>query len=56
MPGLQAEFDRDGSAAFVFDVLELVKQRDDPAFDYAAELETMLQLWSTELATPGGAR
>ena len=40
---------RHGADAFTFEVLDRVKQRDDPAFDYDAELETMLALWQAEL-------
>ena len=43
-----------GPEAFSFEVLDRVKQRDDPDFDYAAELQTMLQLWQAELA--GGSQ
>lgn len=53
---LQQEFDRHGPDAIVFEVLELVKQRDDPSFDYAAELDTLLQLWTSELAPAGGTQ
>lgn len=49
---LQQEWDRFGAQALCFETLELVKQRDDAAFDYAAELEVLLQLWTAELATP----
>lgn len=41
---LQAEWRRGGEAGLVFEVLELVKQRDDPAFDYAAELRALAQI------------
>jgi hypothetical protein len=38
-----------GPDGFVFEVLERVKQRDDPAFDHEAELQTLLALWQSEL-------
>lgn len=38
-----------GVGAFSFEVLDRVKQRDDPLFDYEAELDTLLQLWQAEL-------
>lgn len=53
---LQQDWDRLGPDAFRFDILELVQQREDAAFDYEAELELLLQLWASELpAVPGGA-
>ena len=39
-------------ARFSFEVLELVKERTDPAFDYAEELRVLLQLHREELC-PG---
>jgi hypothetical protein len=50
---LQQAWDRFGPDVLAFEVLELVKQRDDPSFDYAQELDTMLQLWSAEVAAQG---
>ena len=38
-----------GAQAFRFEVLDRVKQRDDPLFDYDAELQTLLSLWQGEL-------
>ncbi|OOG47402.1 GIY-YIG nuclease family protein [Polaromonas sp. A23] len=32
-----------------FEVIDLVKQRDDPAFDYKAELAGLLAMWREEL-------
>ena len=54
---LSGEWARHGAEAFTFEVLDRVKKRDDPAFDYAAELQTMLALWQAELgvAPAGGA-
>lgn len=37
---------------FAFEVLELLKERSDPAFDYASELSDMEQMYRTELC-PG---
>ena len=45
---LQADWDRDPSS-LVFEVLELVKQRSDPAFDYAAELGALEEIYRAEL-------
>jgi hypothetical protein len=55
---LAQEWARHGADAFSFEVLERVKERDDPAFDYASELQTMLALWQAELggALHGGSR
>jgi len=47
--GLAAEWQRDGAGAFRFEVVERVKQRDDPDFDYEAELQTLLTVWTEEL-------
>ena len=47
---LLADWKKHGPEAFSFEVLDRVKQRDDPAFDYPAELQTMLELWRAELA------
>ena len=45
---LQSEWTRD-PARFSFEVVELVKERSDPDFDYAAELELLEQLHRAEL-------
>lgn len=45
----QAAWDAGGGEAFSFDVIELVKQRDDPAFDYGAELRALEELYREEL-------
>ncbi|WP_370679551.1 GIY-YIG nuclease family protein [Comamonas sp. GB3 AK4-5] len=53
---------RHGAAAFRFEVLDRVKERADPDFDYEAELQTLLVLWQSELqpelqptpSAPGG--
>jgi hypothetical protein len=46
---LQAAWNEDGGARFSFEVLELVKQREDPDFDYAAELRLLEDLHREEL-------
>lgn len=38
-----------GAESFAFEVLERVRKRDDPAFDYEAELQSLLVLWREEL-------
>lgn len=51
---LQAAWRQD-PAGFSFEVLELVKQRSDPAFDYSEELRVLEQLYRDELCE-GAAR
>ena len=41
---LQADWRRDGAAAFRFDIIDSVKLPDDPAFDAEAELDALLAL------------
>ncbi|MBB1603422.1 GIY-YIG nuclease family protein [Variovorax sp. UMC13] len=42
---LQAEWNRSGGDGLRFEVLELVKEREDPAFDYAGELKALAQVY-----------
>lgn len=56
---LQSAWNTHGAEAFRFEVVDRVKERDDPEFDYDAELATLLALWEAELlspAAPVGAR
>jgi len=46
---LQQAWRTHGAAAFRFEVIDRVKERDDPAFDYDAELASLLALWQAEL-------
>ena len=41
---LQADWRRDGAAAFRFDIIDTVDQSVDPAFDTQAELDALLAL------------
>ena len=42
-----------GETSFLFEVLDMVKPRDDPAFDAAQELETLVSLWRQEIPCRG---
>jgi hypothetical protein len=42
-----------GAEHFGFEVIDRVKERDDPAFDRAAELEKLLALWREEFQCCG---
>lgn len=46
---LQQAWRTHGAEAFRFEVIDRVKERDDPAFDYDAELASLLALWQAEL-------
>lgn len=46
---LQAAWHRAGAQGVSFEVIELLKERDDPDFDYAAELRMLEQLYREEL-------
>ena len=41
---LQAEWNRSGVEGLAFEVLELVKEREDAQFDYAGELKGLEQI------------
>lgn len=48
---LMDEWLRYGAENFRFEVIDTIKKREDPAFDYQAELDAMLALWAEELST-----
>ncbi|MBX3633090.1 MAG: GIY-YIG nuclease family protein [Simplicispira sp.] len=50
---LQQDWLAAGPAQFVFAVVDRLKQRDDPHFDYQAELDTLLVLWREEIPCHG---
>lgn len=50
---LQQAWNALGGQGVRFDVLEMVRERDDAAFDYAAELDTLQQLWAEEVGAEG---
>lgn len=52
---LQAQWHRSGPAAFEFEVLELVKERDDANFDYAEELQALEELYREHYAQAANA-
>ncbi|QYG06289.1 GIY-YIG nuclease family protein [Janthinobacterium sp. PAMC25594] len=52
---LQADWRRDGEAAFHFELLDAVKVPDDPAFDAEAELDALLALHQEQLQERGQA-
>ena len=51
--GLTQDWARHGEASFVFEVLDTVKPREDPAFNVAEELEILVSLWRQEIAGLG---
>ena len=50
---LQEAWDRRGAERFAFDVLELVKEREDTHFDYASELQALEEFHRLALAEAG---
>jgi hypothetical protein len=42
-----------GESTFTFEVIDLVKPSEDPAFDVARELEDLLALWRGEIPCHG---
>lgn len=45
---LQAEWDSNGPERFIFEILVLLKENDDPEFNYAEELRALEQLYREE--------
>ena len=54
-PRLQADWKADGEKAFSFDILEVVKVKDDPDFKLADELFLLEEIWIERLQ-PFGER
>ncbi|NMM78588.1 GIY-YIG nuclease family protein [Acidovorax sp. SRB_24] len=50
---LQKDWIEFGAAQFSFEVIDRIKERDDPLFDYAAELQHLLALWREEYRCHG---
>jgi hypothetical protein len=46
---LQAQWKASDAERFSFEVIELVKERSDPAFDYAGELQALLDWYREQL-------
>ena len=46
---LQAEWRRDGADSFVFEMLDLLPEIDEPGFDPADDLVALLALWTAQL-------
>jgi hypothetical protein len=42
-----------GAEHFHFEVIDTVKQHDDPAFDYKTEVASLLEMWREELQSYG---
>lgn len=53
---LQAAWNQGGPGRFDFEIIDLLKERDDPDFDYAAELRALEQLYREEFQQPGAAQ
>ncbi|WP_437532498.1 metalloregulator ArsR/SmtB family transcription factor [Sorangium sp. So ce726] len=53
---LQQDWKQHGADAFTFEVLEIVKQKDEPGFSLADELTLLEQIWLEKLSplAPGG--
>ena len=48
---LMDEWARHGAENFRFEIIDTIRKREEPGFDYAAELASMLALWTEELAS-----
>lgn len=52
---LQAEWDRSGPDRYEFEIVELLKQRDDPGFDYTEELNMLEEIYREHYEQPAGS-
>jgi hypothetical protein len=50
---LQRDWNRLGAGSFAFEILEVVKTTDDPAFDIGDELSLLEQIWREKLLPLG---
>lgn len=46
---LQDEYNKFGKENFVYEILELVKPKDDPAYDYSYDIKSLEKLWLAKL-------
>jgi hypothetical protein len=46
---LQADWTKDGADAFKFEIVEVIKQKDDPEFNLDAELSLLEEIWLEKL-------
>ncbi len=53
---LQADWSTQGPSAFEFEIVDTVRESDDPAFDRLAELQSLYMLWQEEFDRLGSAR
>jgi len=51
--GIQEDWNADGPENFVFEILEVVKVKDDPHFDLRDELTLLEQIWLEKLQPIG---
>ena len=49
-PALMADWRQYGEAGFSFEILEQLKERSEPDFNYPAELERLLASWQAKFA------
>jgi hypothetical protein len=50
---LVQDWDQHGETSFVFEVLDMVKPSEDPAFEASRELEELVNLWRQEIPCTG---
>jgi hypothetical protein len=50
---LSQDWSQHGESSFIFEVLDMVKPRDDAGFDVARELKELVDLWRQEMACQG---
>lgn len=46
---LQSDFRKYGEENFTFEILDYLKPKDEPGYDYTEDLECLLQLWLEKL-------
>lgn len=47
---LQDEYKQFGKENFVFEILELVKPKEDPAYDYSYDIKALEKVWLEKLS------